>query len=127
MRTCLFLAATVLSSFVMAAETGAEQSFNGTVTRPVGYRYLLSLPAGYDAAPDRRWPLMLFLHGSGERGDKVSAVAKHGPPKLLRGGAGLSAAERAAGRILAEKFIVISPQCPEDQVWDEDALLVLLD
>jgi len=31
--------------------------------------YFLYLPARYDADPDRQWPVMLFLHGGGERGD----------------------------------------------------------
>ena len=29
--------------------------------------YLLYLPADYDASADVKWPLMLFLHGAGER------------------------------------------------------------
>lgn len=31
--------------------------------------YFLYLPAGYEADPERQWPVMLFLHGGGERGD----------------------------------------------------------
>ena len=31
--------------------------------------YFLYLPAGYEAEPERKWPVMLFLHGGGERGD----------------------------------------------------------
>jgi predicted peptidase len=127
MRTFLFLAATVVSSFVTAGETQSEQSFSGTVTKSVTYRYLLSLPAGYDASRDPPWPLLLFLHGSGERGEKLADLTKHGPPKLVRDGARLTEHERAAGKILAEKFIVVSPQCPDDEVWDEDGLLALLD
>ena len=44
--------------------------------------YLLCLPQGYDSSSDKRWPLILFLHGSGERGTNVWLVAKHGPPKM---------------------------------------------
>ena len=127
MRTLLLIAAITLCPLATAGQTPSEQSFNGTVTKTVGYRYLLSLPAGYDAAPERRWPLLLFLHGAGERGDTLANVAKHGPPKLLRGAATLTGAEQAAGKILAEKFIVLSPQCPAGAVWDEDALFALLD
>jgi len=29
----------------------------------------LYLPRGYDAASDQRWPVLMFLHGNGERGD----------------------------------------------------------
>ncbi|MDQ3017841.1 MAG: alpha/beta hydrolase [Bacteroidota bacterium] len=31
--------------------------------------FYLYLPAGYHSTPDRKWPIMLFLHGNGERGD----------------------------------------------------------
>jgi predicted peptidase len=44
--------------------------------------YLLYLPAGYDPAGDRLWPVILFLHGGGERGDgreELNFVMWHGP------------------------------------------------
>jgi len=90
--------------------------------------YLLYLPEGYGAA-DRGsagstaksddkaksgFPLLLFLHGSGERGQDVSQVKKHGPPKLVGQGQQLP-------------FIVVSPQCPEKQRWEPALLLALLD
>lgn len=46
--------------------------------------YLLYLPRGYDADPDTRWPVILFLHGGGERGDgkaELELVLRHGPLK----------------------------------------------
>lgn len=44
--------------------------------------YLLYLPAGYEADSDRLWPVILFLHGGGERGDGIEDldyVLLHGP------------------------------------------------
>jgi len=44
--------------------------------------YFLYLPAGYESEPDRRWPVLLFLHGGGERGDglgDLDYVLLHGP------------------------------------------------
>lgn len=110
-----------------AADLPPPQSFEATLTRRVGYHYLLFKPKGYDAAPDRRWPLLLFLHGAGERGDKLDRVAVHGPPKLLSDAAKLTDAEKFAAVALEENFIVIAPQCPAGRIWDEDALLALLD
>ena len=46
------------------------------------------------------WPLLLFLHGAGERGSNLEVVKKHGPPKLIEAGQPFP-------------FIVASPQCPE--------------
>lgn len=105
-----------------AAETQTVHAFERTINKSVGYKYLLSLPAGYSAKSRERWPLIFFLHGSGERGDDVWTVARHGPPKLLRG-----PRRDAAAALLSEKFIVVSPQCPKGKWWDSETLLALLD
>jgi predicted peptidase len=105
-----------------AANAQTVHAFEQTVTKTIGYKYLLSLPAGYEARGGRRWPLLLFLHGSGERGNDVRSVANHGPPKLLEQGAPQPAATE-----LAKNFIVVSPQCPKNQWWDTATLLALLD
>lgn len=92
----------------------SAQSFEGTVTKKVGYRYLLYLPKAYGADPARRWPLLLFLHGSGERGADLAKVKAHGPPKFLDGRDD-------------SPFVVVSPQCPDGERWQADALAALLD
>ena len=74
-------------------------------------RYLLYLPKGYAQDSTQRWPLLLFLHGSGERGDDLEKVKKHGPPKLI-----------AQGR--EYPFIVVSPQA--SQSWESQDLYDLL-
>lgn len=74
--------------------------------------YLISLPADYDK--QEKWPLLLFLHGSGERGNNLEKVKVHGPPKLI-----------AAGKQFP--FIVVSPQCPEGLWWEPIELVALLD
>ena len=92
-----------------AGEQRAEQ-LDADVKVKMGY--LLSLPKDY--AKKDKWPLLLFLHGSGERGDDLALVAKHGPPKLI-----------AAGKEFP--FIVVSPQCPKEKTWEAFELTVLLD
>jgi predicted peptidase len=76
--------------------------------------YLLFLPQGYEAKAGKRWPLILFLHGAGERGTNIWKVATHGPPKQV-------------ATMRDFPFIVVSPQCPEGQIWSRDVLLGLLD
>ena len=105
-----------------AAESQTVHAFERTLSRTVGYKYLLALPDGYDAKGEQRWPLIFFLHGSGERGDEVWSIARHGPPKLLKGPRDSAAAAQLAGR-----FIVVSPQCPKGKWWDGEALMALLD
>jgi predicted esterase len=44
--------------------------------------FFLYLPQGYEADEDKKWPVILFLHGGGERGDGVNDldyVLRHGP------------------------------------------------
>lgn len=83
------------------------------ITKTVEVDYLLYVPKDYGTS-DEPLPLMLFLHGAGERGDNLEKVKKHGPPKLV-------------DQEDALPFIVVSPQCPKDQHWDTDILMALLD
>ncbi len=91
-----------------------RQKLKATISRNVELDYLLYLPKGYDDGGAMKWPLMLFLHGAGERGSDVAKVAVHGPPKLVKQG-------------MEFPFILVSPQCPEGQRWDNESLLMLLD
>ncbi len=67
--------------------------------------YVLYLPRGYDANPSRKYPVLFFLHGSGEKSymatdsSQIGLIKTHGPPKLIEYGKSFP-------------FIVISPQCP---------------
>jgi len=85
---------------------------------PGGLPYLLFLPKGYNASKTERWPLVIFLHGSGERGTDIEVVKKHGPPMLVE-------------KDPAFPFIVISPQLPEEpaagEFWAIPPLDALLD
>lgn len=91
-----------------------EAEYREIVTRTNQLQYLLYLPSDYKADAGPKWPLVLFLHGAGERGSNLQRVAVHGPPKLV-----------SQGRQFP--FILVSPQCPEGRVWDEAALIGLLD
>lgn len=111
LRMVLWVAAASVS--VQAGES-RQTARRMTATVPVSIRYLEALPAGYAQDAGKRWPLVIFLHGSGERGDELKTVAKHGPPKLVE-----------AGREFP--FILVSPQCPPGQWWDLGALEAWLD
>lgn len=103
----------------MKRQSGASgqygYSFEKKITKKVGCKYLLYLPEGY-GEKCKKWPLIMFLHGAGERGDNLELVKKHGPPKIVGMGKELP-------------FIIVSPQCPNDVWWPEqtDVLKSLLD
>jgi predicted peptidase len=104
----------------MSAETGLEDSMQKTrkfkkkINQTVSAEYLLFLPKDYDAKGDQRWPLLIFLHGAGERGADLKKVMAHGPPKVVESRPDFP-------------FILVSPQCPEGEVWSDEVLLGLLD
>jgi predicted peptidase len=83
--------------------------------------YLLYLPKKYTAEggdpSQRRWPLMLFLHGRGESDGPLSMVKKWGPPNFIEHGINFP-------------YIIASPQCPPSpKSWntpEEQALLLAL-
>ncbi len=78
----------------------------------VKLKYLLYLPKDYQSKDS--FPLLLFLHGAGERGDDLQLVKQNGPPKLIEAGQDLP-------------FIVVSPQCPKEKWWESIELSALLD
>ncbi|MGH3692032.1 MAG: alpha/beta hydrolase-fold protein [Microbacterium sp.] len=79
-------------------------------------QYLVHLPDDYDADPNRLWPVVLFLHGAGERGSDLDLAAVHGPPRLADAGHEFP-------------FILVTPQCAETSQWVAEltTLSVLLD
>jgi predicted peptidase len=79
-------------------------------------RYLLYLPRGYDASQDILWPLIVFLHGSGDDDYDSAFVLSYGLPAVLQAG------DQPADF----PFIVVSPQAfPGGTWWTDDALPAL--
>ncbi len=116
--TLMLVFAGVLSAAAPPRLTVSRQqamSFKPADEKTEALDYLLYLPPGYEQSPDKAYPLMLFLHGAGERGDDLSRVAAvHGPPKLVEQGRDFP-------------FIIVSPQCPEKRWWNAGLVMPLLD
>lgn len=88
-------------------------AFSKQVSKTEQINYLLYLPSEYQN--DRRsWPLMVFLHGSGECGNDLELVKRNGPPKIV---------EEAKDF----PFVLLSPQCPLGGWWSSETLNILLD
>lgn len=66
--------------------------------------YLVYLPEGYDPQDEQKWPLVLFLHGSEERGSDPRILTTQGLPKILEQRSDFP-------------FIVVSPQCAQEKWW----------
>jgi predicted peptidase len=108
------LLALAVSAFAMEVK---KDSFSRPITKTVTAGYALYLPDGYDPKAKKRWPLIIFLHGIGDRGDDLSKLtdSKWSP---------LAHAKQTQGF----PFIVAAPQSPGDASrWTSDIPIACLD
>ena len=118
MARTVFAAALAVFSLCVWTNTNAEEQSSETfakeIKETIKLNFLLHLPENYEANKEEKYPLMVFLHGAGERGDDLSKVKIHGPPKLAKKGKDFP-------------FILVSPQCPKNEWWTEQPVLELID
>jgi predicted peptidase len=76
----------------------------------VAHRYQVAVPARFEAG----LPVILFLHGAGERGDDGLLQTTVGLPRLLRDGA------------VCVRAIVVMPQCPATSSWTGGGRVIAL-
>ena len=83
--------------------------------RYFNFGYVQYLPKGYDET--KKYPLVLFLHGAGERGEDLDVASRHGFMKHVR----------EEGK--EYPFIFIGPQCPDNKYWGcyTESLLAFID
>jgi predicted peptidase len=97
----LFTAALATIAFARKHETGfldRTVSVNSEV-----YRYQVYVPQNFET--QKRWPVILFLHGSGERGDDG----------ILPTDVGIAHAIRTEPARFP--FVVVIPQCRKEKLW----------
>ncbi len=70
-------------------------------------RGVVTAPTDFDPTKESL-PVIVFLHGAGERGNNVDAVRIHGIPKLF----GRDPDHQGL------RVITLSPQCPNDMTWN---------
>lgn len=83
---------------------GSDPIIQQEIYDPTTLNYLLFMPRDSSAVENGKFPLIISLHGIGERGDDLWRVKLDGLPKILDGNN-------------AFPFIVISPQCPTSTQW----------
>jgi len=97
------LALLPVSAFARKQETGFLD--RAITVSGETYRYQVFVPYNWDR--HKKWPVILFLHGAGERGENG----------LLQTDVGLAHAIREhAGNF---PFVVVMPQCPKGKLWTE--------
>ena len=75
-----------------------------TIEKTLRLNYLVYTPSQVGEQTGKKWPLVIFLHGAGERGTDLNLVKKHGLTMMAEQG---------------EKFpfILAAPQCPVESFW----------
>src|SRR4051812_46607271 len=120
MKNCTYLVRTVLlvcaSYFFMgslSAQVPAPFTQEGiNVSNGDFLGFLQYKPAEYDRQPDTKYPLIIFLHGIGERGigtTQLRNVTCCGLPRIVK----LGNKMKFTWNGKTETFIVIAPQCPK--------------
>ena len=75
------------------------------------YRYRVFVPRGW--SKKKKWPVVLFLHGAGERGDDNTTQTRVGiGPAVLR-------------QLDNFPSIVVLPQCPRNRWWTDPEMQTL--
>jgi predicted esterase len=85
-----------------------------TRTGTLDKRYIVRQPPGYSRDPSKRWPLLVFLHGSDQRGSQLNQYL------------GTSIAQTMSGRRVAP-FLVLLPQCREEERWNPWTLNAMIE
>lgn len=106
-RAAIFLLAiTAISPRVFAEELYQPLVFTNEKGLKLNYR--LMVPEAYDPKGTEKYPLVLFLHGAGERGDDNEKQLIHGTKEFAK----------PENRKKYPAFVVV-PQCPEGKRWVE--------
>jgi predicted peptidase len=99
---------TLLFSFISFAQTTVNGKIKTEIIQKHELGYALHIPAEIK----EKKPLLIFLHGSGEKGTDIEKVKIHGPFKYLKD-------HKLDAYVLA-------PQCPENEEWDAEVLYRLI-
>jgi predicted peptidase len=105
----LLVAIMLCFAFSGFAQKDERASFKTEITVKKQLGYALHVP---ENAKKEKKPLIIFLHGSGEKGTDIELVKVHGPFKYLK-----------THKLDA---YVLAPQCPENEYWDEEVLYRLV-
>ncbi len=108
-KKILFLV--IISFFVQIPATFSQEiqgNFKKEIKTTIDVRYVLQLPENQKL----KFPLMVFLHGSGERGNDLEKVKNHSPFTYRN--------------LMKTDVAILAPQCPENTWWDSNEIYELI-
>ncbi|CAM3079317.1 carboxylesterase family protein [Flavobacterium frigoris] len=108
MTKYILLAITLLTTLISFAQGEVTGKIKIESVSKHELKYVLHIPAN---TMDKK-PLIIFLHGSGEKGTDIEKVKTHGPFKYLK-------------KNELDAY-VLAPQCPDNEYWDTEVLYQLI-
>lgn len=105
LRLCSFL---LLSFFLSSKAQEIKAEFKKEIKKTEQISYVLDYPKNAKG----NVPLIVFLHGSGERGTDLEMVKAHSPFTYKN--------------LIKEPVAILAPQCPENVWWDTEAVYFLI-
>lgn len=94
------IATLILSCSIAAGREFVDRIFVSSTGQSLPYK--VAFPQNFN--PAESYPVLLFLHGAGERGTDNKSQIAHGGKRLLDDEA-------------LQQVIVIAPQCPKEDYW----------
>lgn len=85
-----------------------QGNFKKEIKTSIEVRYILQLPENQK----EKFPLLVFLHGSGERGTDIEMVKNHSPFTYQN--------------LIKTDVAILAPQCPEKRWWDTNEIYELI-
>ena len=89
-------------------QTESRSFIKDKICNDFSLNYILSKPQNTNDLK----PLIVFLHGSGERGTDLNKLSIHGPLNYIK-----------TNKL--DAYILV-PQCPQDKYWDSEQLFLLI-
>lgn len=102
-----------IAVIVLAISAGIKaQEIKAELKKEVKKTQQISYILDYPKEANEKIPLMVFLHGSGERGTDLEKVKANGPFKYKN--------------LFPEPVAILAPQCPDGVWWDTEAVYYLI-
>lgn len=102
----------IIIAFLFSLNSFSQSDVNGKIKTEIVEKHELGYVLHIPANTKGKKPLIIFLHGSGEKGTDIEKVKVHGPFKYIKN-------HELDAYILA-------PQCPENEYWNEEVLYRLI-
>ncbi|WP_367769510.1 prolyl oligopeptidase family serine peptidase [Flavobacterium sp. WC2421] len=102
----------VLIALLFSFITYAQKDINGILKTEIVQKHEMGYALHIPVNTKEKKPLIIFLHGSGEKGTDIEKVKIHGPFKYLK--------------THDLDAYVLAPQCPENEEWDNEVLYRLI-